>query len=57
MGWCEAAITVLCLLERFKHIRNPAGYLSHLTRQAEQGSFSLAVLLQATRASSHQIVS
>ncbi|PJN92544.1 hypothetical protein CNY89_20190 [Amaricoccus sp. HAR-UPW-R2A-40] len=47
----------MCLLERFKHIRNPAGYLSHLTRQAEQGSFSLAVLLQATRASSHQIVS
>lgn len=57
MGWCEAAITVLCLLERFKHIRNPAGYLSHLISQAEQGSFSLAMLLQATRPPSRQIVS
>ncbi|TCQ08632.1 replication initiation protein RepC [Rhizobium sp. PP-F2F-G36] len=45
MGAISTAVAVSCILERSEHIQSPGGYLRHLTRQSEAGSFSAAQML------------
>ncbi|WP_353476623.1 plasmid replication protein RepC (plasmid) [Salipiger sp. H15] len=40
MGPEQAAATLCAMLQRFSEIRNPGGYIRHLTRKAREGSFS-----------------
>ncbi len=45
MGIIPTAVAVSCILERSEHIQSPGGYLRHLTRQSQAGSFSAAQML------------
>ena len=47
MGPETAAVTVCCLVERVEEIKSPGGYLRHLTREAEGGTYSVARLVMA----------
>lgn len=40
MGPEQASATLCAMLQRFSEIRNPGGYLRHLTRKAREGTFS-----------------
>jgi replication initiation protein RepC len=45
MGSRQAAIVVLSILERFKDIENPGGYLRRLNQSARAGQFRLETIL------------
>lgn len=47
MGPEEASVVVVSMLERFKDIQSPGGYLRALTRKAEQGGFSCGPMVMA----------
>ncbi|THK34133.1 replication initiation protein RepC [Ensifer sp. MPMI2T] len=47
MGQQNAAVAVVCILERAGHIHNAGGYLRDLTRKAARGEFSLGPMLMA----------
>lgn len=47
MGPHVAGLTVCCLTERIHEIRSPGGYLRSLTREAQEGRFSITRLLMA----------
>ncbi|NIZ12033.1 plasmid replication protein RepC [Phaeobacter sp. HF9A] len=47
MGPEAAAITLLCILQRFSEIRNPGGYLRSLTTKAAAGTFSPTPMVMA----------
>ncbi|MCA0922512.1 plasmid replication protein RepC [Pseudooceanicola nanhaiensis] len=49
MGPVQAAVALAAMLERFGAIRNPGGYLRHLTRQAEAGTFSTTRMVLALK--------
>jgi replication initiation protein RepC len=42
-----AATVIACMLQRFTHIRNPGGYLRHLSNQAREGVFSAGPMVMA----------
>ncbi len=46
LGGQQAAVAILCVLERLATIANPAGYLRKLARKAGAGEFNLANLLK-----------
>ncbi|OCX60545.1 hypothetical protein BFP70_17400 [Thioclava sp. SK-1] len=46
MGPQIAPIAILCLLERFDTIKNPGGYLRHLTQQARSSSMNIQALMR-----------
>ena len=41
MGPAQAAVTVLCMLERLTTIRNPGGYLRRLSQLAKDGKYDV----------------
>ncbi|MCT4368823.1 replication initiation protein [Yangia mangrovi] len=47
MGAEQAAATLCAMLQRFSEIRNPGGYLRHLTGKAREGSFSSSRMVLA----------
>ncbi|MBY6092318.1 plasmid replication protein RepC [Maritimibacter alkaliphilus] len=47
MGPVQASVTLAAMLERFGEIRNPGGYLRHLTSQARAGAFSATRMVMA----------
>ncbi|MBE9638704.1 plasmid replication protein RepC [Salipiger mangrovisoli] len=47
MGLEQASATLCAMLQRFSEIRNPGGYLRHLTRKAREGSFSSTRMVMA----------
>jgi len=47
MGPEEAAVVVASMLERFGEIKNPGGYLRHLTGKAVDGRFSCGPMVMA----------
>lgn len=47
MGPAQAAVALAAMLERFREIRNPGGYLRHLSRRADQGAFSATRMVAA----------
>jgi len=47
MGPEEAAVVIAGILERFTEIKSPGGYLRHLTRKAEEGTFSCGPMVMA----------
>ena len=47
MGPEQAAATLCAMLQRFSDIRNPGGYLRHLTRKAREGTFSASRMVMA----------
>lgn len=49
MGEREAAVTVLCMLEKVSDIRRPGAYLRGLSKRAGQGRFNLPGMLKAVR--------
>jgi replication initiation protein RepC len=46
LGGTQAAIAILCVLERLATIANPAGYLRKLSQKADAGQFNLMNLLK-----------
>ncbi|PYE23615.1 replication initiation protein RepC [Rhizobium sp. PP-CC-3A-592] len=54
MGSIPTAVAVSCILERSEHIQSPGGYLRHLTRQSEAGSFSAAQMLMGVMKTRNQ---
>jgi len=46
LGGTQAAIAILCVLERLTTIANPAGYLRKLSQKASAGQFNLLNLLK-----------
>ncbi|KEO51456.1 plasmid replication protein RepC [Thioclava indica] len=48
MAPCIAPIAVLCLLERFDTLKNPGGFLRHLTQRARAGELDMARLLASS---------
>ena len=50
MGPVQAAISILCLIQRSHHIRRPAAYLRKLATLAESGKYSLKSLVRAASA-------
>lgn len=46
LGGTQAAIAILCVLERLATISNPAGYLRKLSEKAASGQFNLLNLLK-----------
>lgn len=47
MGADQAALTLACMLQKIDTIRNPGGYLRHLTKRAESGEFNVWPMLRA----------
>lgn len=47
MGAFKAAITLICILQRFEDIRSPGGYLRALTQKADKGAFSPGPMVMA----------
>ena len=47
MGAEQAAVTLACMLQKIETIRNPGGYLRHLTQRAERGEFHVWPMLRA----------
>ncbi|MDF1727066.1 MAG: plasmid replication protein RepC [Sulfitobacter sp.] len=47
MGVERAAVVILCILEKAQAVRNPGGYLRHLTKLAGAGGFSVIPMLRA----------
>lgn len=47
MGAIEAAIAVLCILQRFERIAHPGAYLRSLAKAAAQGSFTTSPMVAA----------
>jgi replication initiation protein RepC len=47
MGPAEAAVVLAAMLERFEEIKNPGGYLRHLSAKAASGSFSCGPMVMA----------
>ena len=47
MGPETAAVTVVCILQRFAQIRNHGGYLRALSQRAEEGAFSPGPMVMA----------
>lgn len=47
MGPEQSAVVLAALLERFTEIRNPGGYLRHLTAKASEGAFSCGPMVMA----------
>lgn len=47
MGQFNASVVVLWMLERITEIRNPGGYLRHLTKLSRAGGFSIKSLLKS----------
>lgn len=47
MGPEQASATLCAMLQRFSEIRNPGGYLRHLTRKAREGGFSSTRMILA----------
>ncbi|WP_128255780.1 plasmid replication protein RepC [Falsirhodobacter deserti] len=47
MGVTDAAITVLCILQRFEHISCPGAYLRSLVKKASIGSFRTEPMIKA----------
>ncbi|NHT78895.1 replication initiation protein RepC [Rhizobium sp. PP-F2F-G38] len=56
MGAISTAVAVSCILERSEHIQSPGGYLRHLTRQSEAGSFSAAQMLMGLMKTREQAI-
>ncbi len=47
MGLETAAITVACILQRFRDIKSPGGYLRALAGKATMGTFSPGPMVMA----------
>ncbi|WP_226629006.1 plasmid replication protein RepC [Alloyangia pacifica] len=47
MGPEQASATLCAMLQRFSEIRNPGGYLRHLTKKAREGTFSSTRMVMA----------
>lgn len=47
MGPLQAAISILCVIQRSQHIQRPAAYLRRLAVLAEQGKYSLKSLIRS----------
>jgi len=48
MGPIQAAISILCVIQRSRHIRHPAAYLRRLAALAESGRYSLKSLIRSS---------
>jgi replication initiation protein RepC len=49
MGPLQAAISILCVIQRSRHIHRPAAYLRKLAALAEQGKYSLKSLIRSAQ--------
>ncbi|VCU62085.1 Plasmid replication protein RepC (plasmid) [Tritonibacter mobilis] len=47
MGPAEAAVVLASMLERFEEIKNPGGYLRHLSAKSANGTFSCGPMVMA----------
>ena len=47
MGPAEAAVVLASMLERFEEIKNPGGYLRHLSAKSTNGTFSCGPMVMA----------
>lgn len=57
MGATEAAVTVLCILQRFEKIAKPGAYLRSLCKKAGEGSFGAGGMVNALLVSHRRVPS